>query len=113
PVVVPVRSPFASYIAGAGMVESSTENIAIGTPVSGVVASIYVKWGDWVNAGDRLFKIDDRDLEAQLLPAEAKVKEACSAMTGSSRCVWTSMRTMPGGCTPTGRRWPFCALIRT
>jgi HlyD family secretion protein len=76
PAVQPMPAPFAFYVAGAGIVETSTENIAIGTPVSGIVATIYVKWGDWVNAGDPLFKIDDRDLQAQLLPAEAKVKEA-------------------------------------
>jgi multidrug efflux pump subunit AcrA (membrane-fusion protein) len=68
-------APYASYVAGAGMVESSTENIEIGTPVSGIVSAINVKWGDRVNAGDPLFKIDDRDLQGQLLVALAKVKE--------------------------------------
>ena len=72
----PAKAPYASYVAGAGMVESSTENIAIGTPVSGIVSAIYVKWGDRANAGDPLFKIDDRDLQGQLLVALAKVKEA-------------------------------------
>jgi len=77
PVVVETAaSPFATYVAGAAIVEASTENIAIGTPVSGIVTAIDVKWGDRVNAGDRLFKIDDRDLQAQLLIANAKVKEA-------------------------------------
>jgi HlyD family secretion protein len=70
------KAPYASYVAGAGMVESSTENIEIGTPVSGIVSAIYVKWGDRVNAGDPLFKIDDRDLQGQLLVELAKVKEA-------------------------------------
>jgi HlyD family secretion protein len=76
PVVQPAKAPFASYVAGAGIVETSTENIAIGTPVSGIVTNVLVKWGDCVEAGDPLFKIDDRDLQAQLLPAIAKVKEA-------------------------------------
>lgn len=75
-VTQPAKAPFASYVAGAGMVEASTENIAVGTPVSGIVTAIYVKWGDRVKAGDPLFKIDDRDLQAQLLPAGARVKEA-------------------------------------
>jgi len=44
--------------------------------VSGIVSAIYVKWGDRVNTGDPLFKIDDRDLQGQLLVAVAKVKEA-------------------------------------
>jgi HlyD family secretion protein len=72
----PAKAPYASYAAGAGMVETSTENIEIGTPVSGIVSAIYVKWGDRVNAGDPLFKIDDRDLQGLLLVAAAKVNEA-------------------------------------
>jgi len=76
PIAEPAKAPFISYIAGAGIVEASTENIAIGTPVSGIVTGIYVKWGDQVKAGDPLFKIDDRDLQGQLLPARAKVQEA-------------------------------------
>jgi HlyD family secretion protein len=78
PVTQPARAPFASYVAGAGIVEASTENIAVGTPVSGIVAAIYVKWGDHVKSGDPLFKIDDRDLQAELLPAVAKVKEGAA-----------------------------------
>ena len=34
-----------------------------------------MKWGDRVKNGAPLFKVDTRDLEAQLLPANAKVKE--------------------------------------
>lgn len=75
-VVNPVLSPFATSVAGAGIVEASSENIAIGTPVSGIVTAIAVKWGDRVKSGDLLFKIDDRDLQGQLLIANAKVKEA-------------------------------------
>src|SRR5579863_5979488 len=75
PVVRPASTPFASYIFGPGIVEASTENIAIGTPVSGIVMAVYVKWGDRVKSGAPLFKIDTRDLEAQSLPANAKVKE--------------------------------------
>ncbi len=69
------NAPFASYIFGPGIVEASTENIAVGTPVSGIVTAVYVKWGDRVKSGAPLFKVDTRDLQAQLLPANAKVKE--------------------------------------
>lgn len=68
--------PFKSYVAGAGIVEAGTGNIAIGTPVSGLVTEIYVKWDEQVAAGEPLFKIDDRDLQGQLLPAIARVKVA-------------------------------------
>jgi len=95
-VMVSVRSPFASYIAGAGMVETSTENIAIGTPVPGIVASIYVRWGDWVNVGDPLFKIDTRDLEAQLLPAEAKIKEADATLAKLKNLLKIGEELVPG-----------------
>ena len=75
PAVQPTEAPFSSYIFGPGIVEASTENIAVGTPVSGIVAEVYVKWGDRVRKGDPLFKIDTRDLQGQLLPANAKVQE--------------------------------------
>jgi len=71
-----VEAPFASNVAGTGIVEASTENIAIGTPVSGVVASVLVRPGSHVRAWEVLFKIDDRELTAQLLPATAQVGEA-------------------------------------
>src|SRR5712675_3440807 len=75
PIVQSAQAPWPSNIFGPGIVEASSENIAIGTPVSGIVTAVYVTWGDKVKAGAPLFKVDTRDLEAQLLPANAKVKE--------------------------------------
>lgn len=71
-----VNPPFASYVYGTAIVEASTENIAVGTPASGIVTVICVNWGEQVKKGAPLFKIDSRDLQAQLLPALAKVNEA-------------------------------------
>src|SRR5207249_1234180 len=76
PIAQPARAPFENYIAGAGIVESSSENIAIGTIVPGVVTDVYVKVGDVVNANQPLFKIDDRDLQADLLVRKAAVESA-------------------------------------
>src|ERR1700726_2885062 len=76
PVTQPANAPFSSYIFGPGIVEASTENIAIGTPVSGIVTAVYVKWGDRVRTGDPLFTIESSDLKAQLPPTLARVKEA-------------------------------------
>jgi RND family efflux transporter MFP subunit len=76
PVAQPARAPFATFVAGSGIVEAATENIAVGTPESGIVTAIYVKWSDDVSAGDPLFTIDDRDLQASLLVAKANVKQA-------------------------------------
>lgn len=70
------KAPYASYIAAPGIVESSSGNIAIGAPVSGIVTDVAQKRGSHVEAGDPLFRIDDRHLQAQLLPAIANVKLA-------------------------------------
>lgn len=65
PVVDPAAPPFRSSVAGAGIVEANTENISIGTLVSGVVSEIYVSVSSEVKKGDPLFKLDDRELKAQ------------------------------------------------
>jgi multidrug efflux pump subunit AcrA (membrane-fusion protein) len=75
PLFQPAEAPFSSYIFGPGIVEASTQNIAVGTPVSGIVTVLYVTWGEQVKKGAPLFKVDTRDLEAQLLPAQATVKQ--------------------------------------
>jgi multidrug resistance efflux pump len=63
-------------IAGAGLIEARRENIPIGTLVAGVVTDVHVKRGDMVKKGDPLFRLDDRDLKAQLLVAEANLQAA-------------------------------------
>ncbi len=82
-VAEPAQAPFKSYIAGAGIIEAKSENINIGTPVAGIVAKIYVRWGERVKAGTPLFLIDDRDVRADLevkrtalAQAKASVAEA-------------------------------------
>ena len=50
-------------IAGAGIVEARTENIAIGSALPGVVLEVYVPVDDVgkeVTAGEALFRVDDR-----------------------------------------------------
>jgi len=73
PVAQPAAAPFAAYIAGAGIVEARGENIAVGATVGGAVTQVFVKVGDSVKTGAPLFKIDDRDLQAQLLTTRAAV----------------------------------------
>jgi RND family efflux transporter MFP subunit len=74
PAAQPSQSPFAKKIAGAGLVEANTENIAIGTPVPGVVSELFVKVGQDVKKGEPLFAIDSRDLQAELLVRQADLK---------------------------------------
>jgi HlyD family secretion protein len=68
----------------------------IGTPVSGIVLAIYVKWGDRVNTGDPLFKIDDRDLQGQLLVAVARVKEAEASLAKTKNLLKVAEGLKPG-----------------
>src|ERR1017187_10405440 len=63
-------------IAGAGLIEAKRENIPIGTQVAGVVTNVSVKRGDMVKTGNPLFRIDDRELKAQLDVAEANLTAA-------------------------------------
>jgi RND family efflux transporter MFP subunit len=53
------------------MIEASTRNIAISTPVGGVVATVFVEVGEQVTKGQPLFMVDTRDLQAQLAVQEA------------------------------------------
>src|SRR5688572_1383925 len=78
PVTEPAQPQYASYVAGAGIVEASTENIAVGTFVPGVVSEMFVKVGDSVKAGAPLFKVDDRDLQAELEVRRAAAKSAAA-----------------------------------
>jgi HlyD family secretion protein len=76
PVAEPPRPPYQKKISGSGIVEASTRNIALGTPVSGVVSRTYVSLGQRVKAGDPLFCLDDRKERAALALREALRKEA-------------------------------------
>jgi len=76
PVDQPAKTPFASYIGGAGIIEANTTNISVGTSIAGVVKEIYVKVGDRVEKGTPLFKIDDRELTADLAVKEAALVKA-------------------------------------
>src|SRR3974377_1586216 len=53
-------------VGGVGLVEASSENIAVSVPVQGMVTQVYVKAGDRVAQGAKLFAIDNRDLQAKL-----------------------------------------------
>jgi RND family efflux transporter MFP subunit len=76
PVALPSQAPFNSYISGAGLIEASTENIAIGSHLSGIVTKSFVKVGSKVKTGDPLFQLDDRNLKAELSVRQAALKTA-------------------------------------
>lgn len=65
PAAAPV-SDFSKTVAAVGLIEANSENIAIGTPLAGVVGRVFVSVGQSVKAGDPLFVLDTRQLRADL-----------------------------------------------
>ena len=80
PVSEPPQAPFSTFVAGAGIVETSTENIAIGTQLPGIVARIWVEIGSLVKKGDPLFTIDDRAQHATVEVKKAAVAYATAQL---------------------------------
>src|SRR5215471_13759758 len=79
----PSPPPVSSYgqtVAAVGLVETSTENIAVGTEIAGVVTNIYVDVGSRVKAGDPLFSIDSRATRAELATRQAALQVAEAAL---------------------------------
>ncbi len=76
PPIQPAESPFPNTVAGAGMVEPETENISVGSPVPGVVVEVIAKVGAKVGAGDPLFRLDDRQWQAELAIRRAMLADA-------------------------------------
>lgn len=76
PVAMPPQSSYETSIAGIGVVEPKSEIIAIGTELSGIVRTLHIQIGDVVKAGDPLFTLDQRDIDAQINTLEASLKSA-------------------------------------
>jgi HlyD family secretion protein len=80
PVVKPASSPFETFVAGSGIIEASSENIAIASPLPGVLKAVFVKAGDSVTKDQPLFSLDDRDTLAEIQVREAQVTKAKAAL---------------------------------
>lgn len=78
PGVQPPSTPAAmrasGAVAGAGVVEPSSELVEIGSHVPGVVSQVHVKAGDQVPVGAPLFTIDRRDIVSVIDEARARVE---------------------------------------
>jgi HlyD family secretion protein len=70
------KSPYGHAVYGAGIIEASTENIAIGTPFLLPIEKIFVVEGDCVKEGDPLLQLDTRALIAQKETAISQLKAA-------------------------------------
>ncbi len=73
PPVKPPEKPPGTRLAATGIIEAREENVAIGTPIPGLVTQVLVKVSQQVDKGAPLLQLDDRELQAQLLQAKAAV----------------------------------------
>lgn len=76
PVAPAAQTTYDAFVAGAGIVEASSENIAVGTPLPGVVVEVFAPVGTAVKKGDPLFRLDDRSPQAELAAAQAGLAAA-------------------------------------
>ncbi|MCU0838541.1 MAG: efflux RND transporter periplasmic adaptor subunit [Rhodospirillales bacterium] len=103
PLAMPAESRFSATISASGLIEASSRNIEIGSFLSGVVHEVPVTEGDRVKAGDRLFVLDRRAAEADLLvasrelaTAEARVQEGVIALADQEDQLRRAERLKPG-----------------
>lgn len=80
PPVEPSRSPYGQTVAGAGLVEPKSENVQVAAVVPGTVLEVHVKVGQSVKAGDPLFRLDDRQVRADLQVQQARVAGAAAEL---------------------------------
>lgn len=87
PLNAPAESPYERVVAGSGITEARTENIAIGSALPGLVTEVNVQVGDVVRPGEQLFKLDSRAQRADI-----KVREA---MLASAKASLHRLQNMP------------------
>jgi multidrug resistance efflux pump len=80
PLVAPPSAAFPKQIGAVGLVEASSENIAISVPVPGLVTAVHIKVGEPVKKGQPLFSLDDRDLRAELALRQSSLDLAKSRL---------------------------------
>ena len=81
--VLPAAAPYKSYIAGSGAVESSSLNLNISPPVSGIITDMPAKPGKRVKKGELLFRLDAREAQAELLRRQAAVDVASATLAAA------------------------------
>jgi multidrug efflux pump subunit AcrA (membrane-fusion protein) len=73
---LPPESRFPSTVAGSGLVEANSRNVAVGSFLPGIVGRVAVIEGQWVRQGEPLFALDRRQAEADLSVAERDLAAA-------------------------------------
>lgn len=77
----------APRVAGAGVVEPSSETIQVGTALPGLVTDLLVKPGDYVTRGQPLFVVDTRALRSRVQETGAAIDEARAAIAEAEAAV--------------------------
>jgi len=75
PPVQPSRAPYKRTIAGSGLVEPQSENIEVAAIVPGTVAEVFVKVGQPVSQGAPLFRLDDRQRQADVRVQQSRLAQ--------------------------------------
>jgi len=70
---IPPQGPWEQRIAATGLIESDGNETRIGVPEEGLVAKVAMRSGQQVRAGDLLFSLDDRLVQAEVAVAEAEL----------------------------------------
>jgi HlyD family secretion protein len=70
---IPVN-PFPRGISAPGAVEAASRNVRVAAPEPGLIEKVFVQVNDVVKAGDPLFQLDTRLVEADLAKAEAALE---------------------------------------
>ena len=76
PPLPPAEAPFEQTLAATGVIEASTANVAVASPLPGIIARVFVKAGEHVEAGAPLFALDDRPLLAERRVRETRLATA-------------------------------------
>jgi len=65
--------PYKNFIAGTGIVESSSKNIQIGSLVSGVISQVNVESGERIKKGELLFTLNKKMITAKITAQQADI----------------------------------------
>src|SRR5713226_7416901 len=77
----PPAKKFESAVGAVGLIEASNENIDLSCAVSGMDTGVSVQAGDRVQAGQKLFALDDRHLQADRGVKRAALEAARARLT--------------------------------
>jgi HlyD family secretion protein len=75
PTAVPTALEKGGYVAGPGLVEPVSEDIKVGSELSGKLREVLVEEGDRVHAGQLVAVLENADLKAQIQTAAAQVTQ--------------------------------------